>query len=371
MSFRQTVRSELTYLQQCLPVARELVRLHKWPLWATLVKLHRASIRLNLSPADFSFNGFDWVPESHWPEYVSYDEAIAFQLRHLKREDIARQGDKAALKLHLDAHGINTPPLIALIGRTKGCDIPNIAHIANENVCRDQVHSWQKENSELLIKPCYGTRGQNVWAISDGKCLDGEGNAVNADILSRSLFLNETPRENYGYLVQPLLRAHDVFQTLNASDRLCTIRLYTVAGGGNVSVFGAEMKMPRAGRLTDNWRDGRQGNLIGPVRMEDGCLEAPWSGTTQNLRFGYDRLTHHPDTKIAFDSVKIPRWAEVLKMGAQVAGSFPETAMLGLDIALTNDSCFTIDVNNQISTQWLGDNHGMRPYLAKFYPEDF
>jgi hypothetical protein len=371
MLTRQQISSQWIFVQQCLPVAHEMTKVHGWSYARALAKLHRANRKIGVSPNKFAQSGFSWIPELNWPEFVSFEEAAAFQNQHISADDIVVQGDKAALKMHLDKIGVPTPPIAALIGRTKGCDVPNVAILNRESDVRAQLLKWCHDAADLLIKPCYGTRGQDVWAISSGHCLNGEGGVVSVDALIEALCRDESAPTDYGYLAQPLLRAHNVFRQINISDRLCTARLYTIAAKGRVSVFGAEMKFPRGGRLTDNWRDGRRGNLVGPVCMENGGVEAPWSGVGPNLRYGLERITHHPDSGIAFDSIHIPYWRGILDTGAQVAKSFPHTAMLGLDIAVTNDGFFVIDANNQTSTEWLGGNRGMRPYLAEFYPDVF
>jgi Sugar-transfer associated ATP-grasp len=371
MLSRRHIASEVAFLQQCLPVALELTKVHGWTYPKAITKLHRASWHMGVSPTKFAQSGFSWIPQANWPEFVSFEEAAAFQKQHISPEDMIKQGDKAALKMHLEFFGVNTPPITALIARTKGSDVINVPIITHETECRAHILKWLSKTSELLIKPCYGTRGQDVWAISNGQCLDGEGAVVSLDVLIEALFRDKSPSAQYGYLAQPLLRAHDVFRRINGSDRLCTARLYTISAQDRVSVFGSEMKFPRGGRLTDNWRDGRRGNLVGPVCMADGRIEAPWSGVSPKLRYGLERLTHHPDTGIAFDSINIPFWSEILEVGAKVAKSFPNTAMLGLDIAVTNEGVFVIDANNQTSTEWLGGNRGMRPYLADFYPDVF
>jgi hypothetical protein len=371
MLARQFIASQWVFAQQCLPVAYELTKVHGWNYWQALTKLHRASRNIGVSPNKFAQSGFSWVPESHWPEFVSFEEAAAFQKQHISAEDILVQGDKATLKRHLNNIGVPTPPIMALIGRTKLYDLPNVPLLISKVDVRTQILNWLEDASNLLIKPSYGTRGQDVWAISNGHCLDGEGTRVSPEALIEALCQDTSVSSSYGYLAQPLLRAHDVFRQINTSDRLCTARLYTIAAKGRASVFGAEMKFPRGGRLTDNWRDGRRGNLVGPVCMATGCVEAPWSGVSPILRYGLERLTHHPDSGIAFNRIHIPFWSEILEAGAQVAKSFPNTAMLGLDIAVTNEGFFVIDANNQTSTEWLGGNRGMRPYLAEFYPDVF
>jgi Sugar-transfer associated ATP-grasp len=133
----------------------------------------------------------------------------------------------------------------------------------------------------------------------------------------------------------------------------------------------AELKMPRLGNITDNILDGKRGNIVCPVVMESGQTEAAWAIVDPKLRYCQQRLSHHPETNNCFTDFVIPHWAEAIDLAKRTAKIYPASPMLGLDIAITKDGCAVLDVNNQTSTPWVAGDHGMRPYLADFFPDVF
>ncbi len=371
MSLRRHIRAEIDFWQQCVPVAREMAALHGWSQFETMVHLRRGKRIAGKLPIDFAASGFDWVAVDRWSEHMGYDELAPFQIAGLQKQDQINQADKARMSCFLQQHEISTPPLLALVMRND-CDPQlDVLRLNTRNALSAQLSLWCSAHTDILLKPCFGMHGSGVWVIKNGAVLNENGVETSLDAAVNAIEQSAQTSNGHGYLAQALLYAHPALQQLNGSDILCTLRLYTLNNGTNIVVPFAELKMPRLGNMTDNIRDGKRGNIVSPVVMETGQTEAAWAVLDKKLLYCQQRAVYHPETGICFTDFYVPHWTAAVALALRAARLYPVSPMLGHDVAMTEEGCAILDINNQTSTPWVAGDHGTRPYLARYFPATF
>jgi Sugar-transfer associated ATP-grasp len=371
MSLRKHIGSEIDFWQQCMPVAREMAALHGWSLLQTLALLRRGKAIAAKLPIEFAANGFDWVAEEQWPEYLGFNELAPFQVAGHQKQDRINQSDKARMAGFLQQNNIATPQILALVMRSHNDKMLNVPRLNTHKELHAQLLHWCATRANILLKPCFGTHGSGVWAIKNAMILNENGAEVSIDTATDAIEKSVQASNGYGYLAQALLCAHPALQQLNGSDILCTLRLYTLNNGADIAVPFAELKMPRHGNITDNILDGKRGNIVSPVAMDTGQTESAWAVLDKNLLYCQQRAAHHPDTGVCFTDFHVPHWNDAVELAIRTASLYPVSPMLGHDVAITQEGCAILDVNNQTSTPWVAGDHGTRPYLARYFPAAF
>ena len=139
-------------------------------------------------------------------------------------------------------------------------------------------------------------------------------------------------------IFQPVILQHPVMRALSPG-AVSTVRIDTLRVDGEVVINVAVLRLGHGGRIVDN---AAEGGMVVPIDLRTGRLG-------RHARFkpkhSTARISRHPDTGIAFASVEIPFWGEVLEMvriGAEVLA--PMTT-LGWDLAITPDGPVVIETN--------------------------
>lgn len=148
--------------------------------------------------------------------------------------------------------------------------------------------------------------------------------------------------ENYsetGYLFQERIRPHSAIRAI-CGDRVPTIRVVTV-GTDRTEIFGTVWKIPAGQNAADNfWRDG---NLLAQLDPESGEVVRAFRGTGVDE----EELAAHPDTGAPLAGFRIPHWESVLKTARDAAEVFPNTPVIGWDMAVTEDGCVILEGNTR------------------------
>lgn len=139
---------------------------------------------------------------------------------------------------------------------------------------------------------------------------------------------------------------------------LGTIRIVTLLRQDRATdIIYAFGKAPRRGNLIDNFHHGRTGNLMMAIDIESGLCDDAWAANSHGP--GLVRCERHPDTGVAFRSVRIPRWPEVLDVCRRAAQAFSELKTVGWDVAVTPEGVTIIEAN------WHYDPDGIQIVMGR------
>jgi hypothetical protein len=186
---------------------------------------------------------------------------------------------------------------------------------------------------EFVIKPSKGAFGSGVKIFTrcPGGFRDADGNTLKAgDIYN----LMRVDNSFDAFVIQERLQNHPEINRLNPSDFLQTVRVTTfIDRKGCCQILFAFIKLIGGSNITDNFGDGRNGNMLAAIRTEDGTLEP--AVVTDSDGKGAKYFNRHPQTGIEFSAFYMPRWAEVTVIAKEAAYRFLPLRVIGWDIAVT------------------------------------
>lgn len=177
-----------------------------------------------------------------------------------------------------------------------------------------------KGPEDLFIKPIDGVVGEGTSVLNKSD-IDGE-------------FL----RTRKNILIQPRLQNHPELEKI-FSKALNTVRIDTLIDGDDVVISGACLKVGTGTAIVDNWDKGAI--AIG-INLEDGTLAS--EGITK-ASHGRQMFQAHPDTKVRFEGIVIPFWAEILDIARRAAKAVRPHVTLGWDIAVTPTGPVILEAN--------------------------
>lgn len=139
-------------------------------------------------------------------------------------------------------------------------------------------------------------------------------------------------------LFQPVIAQHPLLASLNPSS-VNTIRINSLRTGDQVESHVATMRVGREGRIVDN---AAAGGLCVKIDMATGRLG---SFARTKPAISTHPFAHHPDTDVAFGSIVVPFWPEVLDLVRRGGQAMAPLRSLGWDIAVTPEGPIVIETN--------------------------
>lgn len=150
--------------------------------------------------------------------------------------------------------------------------------------------------------------------------------------------LRQIARGNRHMIFQPVVEQHPTLASLNPSS-VNTIRINTLRTGDEVESHVATLRVGRQGRIVDN---AAAGGLCVKIDLATGRL-GPFARTKPEV--STRKFDRHPDTDVAFGSIAIPFWSDVLELVRRGALAMAPVRSLGWDIAVTPDGPIVIETN--------------------------
>lgn len=247
--------------------------------------------------------------------------------------------DKSLFYPYCSGLGLPVPALYAVLGRQGGYAPSGRALVGRE--------AWAAFLStevpdHLVVKPAFGYYGLGVRVLRrvNGEFQDDKGGVVAPAVLYDELTAELKFRK---FVFQERLFPHPELTRLSGSSALQTIRMITYFESGAVETNHALLKIAVGTNLIDNYRNGETGNLIVGVDVLEGCLRQGWGAPENGV--GLRKVTHHPDTGMAFDGFPIPLWEEAKSLVQRAATLFLPMRCIGWDVALTPSGPALIEAN--------------------------
>ena len=183
-------------------------------------------------------------------------------------------------------------------------------------VCSDE---WPRE---VYSKPAMGCCGIGVRAWKDARAELERFLAGQADTV-----------------VQPRIFNHPELAGLS-SGSLCTLRLNGCrTPAGEVELLLPALRMPVGGSVVDNFA---QGNLVAPVDLDRGSLGPA-------VRLDRDGVVcpvpRHPQSGQAIEGRPVPMLAEAVDLFRRAHAAFPDSPLVGWDVAITADGPLLVEGN--------------------------
>ena len=186
------------------------------------------------------------------------------------------------------------------------------------------LHKVVKEYGGIFCKPKLDTWGRGALRI--------EFKEKEGKYLMNNSLVSELPEIASDLVVEKIVRNHKVLEALHPAS-LNTLRINTIKkSNGSLDILWGCLRMGTKGRPVDNLFGG---GVIVKVNVENGELNS----------FDTYKNSAHPDTHVAYKSVTIPYWDEVLKLALMAHKAAGDFLSIGWDIAVTPDGPVLIEAN--------------------------
>lgn len=171
---------------------------------------------------------------------------------------------------------------------------------------------------------------------------DGSGRGVGVTKLAVGALDEDSFREFGNCVVQAPIRQHEFFEEI-VSGATATIRITTVKEpDGMIGNRGNNLRLGRKGATHILSKESVRVAIVN----DDGDLGI---GYTDDWR----RCTGHPETGVAFDKRRIPRFREVVQTCIALHRQVPQFSVIGWDV--------TLDPDEQTKVmEWNGDHPGIK-----------
>lgn len=197
--------------------------------------------------------------------------------------------------------------------------------------------------ASAFIKPAGGMGGAGAfaarrsdagWSVEGAILSDGE--------LARKIVSNG---DGKGFLIQPAFRAAAEMSPAGGVFGLPTLRVQTALTRAGPRVLYIVQKILGGKMTVDNFSGGAKGNLIAAVDPATGELGMAY-GRAANRKHVLSRHAVHPRTGERISGARLPRIAEIVDVAHRIAAAFPESPLVGSDIAVTEDGVHVVEINN-------------------------
>ena len=186
---------------------------------------------------------------------------------------------------------------------------------------REDIYSFFKEHSSVIIKPKDGDSGRGIKIVRDCSSLT---NSEIDELISG--------RENS--IAEQLLYNHPKLNELNESS-LNTMRIITVRNGDKMDILFAGVRFGAKGCEIDNISTGGR---IAPIDIANGAI----CGKTHTKKTVANEGTEDND----YIGFQIPMWDELNNFLYRLTAVVPEMRYMAWDIALTEQGFVVIEGNH-------------------------
>lgn len=252
----------------------------------------------------------------------------------------AMVNDKLVTAALLHDHGLPTTTTIGVYRAGAEMSDARVTHRTAEDL-HDLFASCQ--DWPLFAKPVAGTYGRGTFRLAgydatqrclmthDGQCMPLPGLVAAA---SNPKFC--------GLLIQKMLRPHAEVQRVAGRATSC-VRMIIVRDDDMPHVHRACWKIARTRNITDNFANGRDGNLVAAVDARRGrvgrVVGAVWPNSAHD--------GHHPDTGERLTGFTLPDWAKARQLVCRASSLFPGLRLQNWDVAFCDSGPVLLECNTE------------------------
>jgi putative polysaccharide biosynthesis protein len=305
---------------------------------------------------------------NRWSDCMSYLLDLEPGLRTINWQGEGRRltVDKLITAERLATSGLPFVAPLAVIGRDS-IKHPHGGKFPTVNTVEQLVPVLAAARTNLFAKPTDGWRGSGVLGPErrdDGWQLGSE--LLSHTQLAQRLLAAARPS---GLLLQKRIRSHRALAPIGGELGLGTVRINTALVQDGAEVFFAFAKIMGAKGLVDNFSGGQFGNLLGSIDKETGKITKVY-GRKRGHQYLMQPITHHPITGAQLIGFQLPLWDAALDLAKRVAAAFPESPLIGLDVAITDDGPLIVEAQSDWDANGaqLMIGRGLRPLLRDLVP---
>lgn len=243
--------------------------------------------------------------------------------------------DKLTYYLLMEGSGLPVPHTHALYA-PRGRHFPRV-------VLRtpDELADWLAASDAypLYLKPAYGGHGRGNLTLLG--CAEGQIELVGGKRMPvRKLVESMADPAGFGWLIQEALRPHpDIAR--RCGERISGVRLHVFLTHSGPRFLIGVWKINSGLRDSDNFIQGRVGNLAAEIALETGAITRVVSG----IGPGANLVEAHPVTGARLLGYTLPGWDQLHPLMHRAALVFPGFLYQAWDIALTDRGPVPLEIN--------------------------
>lgn len=336
-------------------------------IWRAFLYLIAARVLYGHGPQSFSIYRLAGRPMKEWPHFL-WEPDVLDKLARINPPPLKYLArNKWDFYQHCLRNGIPTVPILFRYNvnhddpgnsspSVKKADVPETARF---------LDALRNAGDKLFFKPISGAHGSGaLWArkTNDGRWLY---NGITGDTGALYQYCRHQHFKSVSWICQPMVEAHPQLKPLMATCALGTIRIITYLSAGSPILKFAVIRLPAGTNVTDNFSQGKGGNLVAPVDISTGEIGKAWHSTSQAWP-EIEPIAHHPDTGAEIAGSKVPFWDDVCELVRQGQVATPQLRTIGWDVAVTNQGPLIIEANTEYSIDLIqiAHNRGLRHALA-------
>jgi len=235
--------------------------------------------------------------------------------------------------------------------RMLGLGDPKLIYWLNDKQRKPLESFCEKGDIDVFVKPILGDSGKGVLSvIFKNNILKVNGQEVVFSELSH--FLSDK------YVIQERIEQSSELNTL-CTDTVASLRIITAWKDGRPQYVSSLLTVGMKQNTMSNWFAG--GVTVG-IDCHTGRLN---KYAFYKPEFGR-KITHHPDTGIAFEGFTLPFYKEAVELALKAHYYFYGTHSIGWDMAITPSGPVFIEGNNLwgMGSLQANDHKFVRNYLA-------
>ncbi len=192
----------------------------------------------------------------------------------------------------------------------------------------------------LFIKPDDAQLGEGAAGIQGYDKQSRELVYLNGDKEPVDSFARQIDKQSRTILFQELLRPGNILVSI-CGQAISSLRVTIGRTAKGLEIVSACWRIPVGKNMTDNFRHGVSGNLLGGIDVETGRVTQVYGRKDNQVSL----VRHHPDSGYQFQGFVIPDWEQIIEI-LMLAGK----TMVGLnlqnwDVALTDRGPIITEIN--------------------------
>jgi hypothetical protein len=358
----------LDHLKRIAQISAELMAHRPISAPGIAVKAFLARSFWGIEATRFLMLGLHEQRITRWADCMSYLLDLEPGLRTINWQGEGRRltVDKLMTAERLAARGLPFVAPLAVIGRNSA-EHPHQGRFPTVNSVEQLARLLATAPAELFAKPADGWRGSGVMGPErQGELWRLDADALSDTQLAERLIAAARPS---GLLLQRRLRCHRELAPVGGELGLGTLRINTALLRDGVEIFFVFAKIMGSKGLVDNFSGGKFGNLLAAVDKTSGTIIKAF-GRKRTDRYLMREVTHHPVTGARLAGFRFPLWDATAELAKRVAAAFPESPLIGLDIAITDDGPLVVEAQSDwdANAAQLMIGGGLRPLLRDLVP---
>ncbi len=360
--------STLDNIKRAAQISAELISLGPFGALRAAFKTILARTFWDIEASRFLMLGLHDVRMHRWSDCISYSLELEPGLRTINWQGDARRltVDKLITAERLADRHLPFIAPIAVIGRDSARH-PHHNKFPHINSVEELARILAAAPPRLFAKPADGWRGTGVF----GPERRGEKWQLGSEVLSDAQLAQRllAAAGSSGLLLQKRLCSHRGLAPIGGDLGLSTVRINTALVRDGVEIFFVFAKIMGAKGLVDNFSGGKFGNLLASVDKDTGTITKVF-GRRREHQYLMHPVTHHPVTGTRLIGFTLPLWEQAVSLAKQVALAFPESPLIGLDVAITDDGPLIVEAQSDWDANGaqLMIGNGLRPLLREIVP---